>query len=133
MTASTVKSRLAKANRVLTKWRKKLQIDPKWGIDIIYHSERYPDSPDELCTFNDESAQYWKVELVFLPELMEMPTGEFNKYVEYTIIHELLHLIMWQFSSTAANMAGKRNVAELVKLEEQVVTTLEEIIRSELL
>jgi hypothetical protein len=128
MKTKTVKTRLAKAEKFVDIWRTRLHIDPKWELTVVYDSERPKDSPQSLCIFDDSSAQYWQVTLRLLPELMELPREEFDAVLDRTILHELLHLITWQYSSCALNLAGKRAENELVKLEEQLVQALEDLL-----
>ena len=128
MNARTIKSRLRHAEARTEVWRKRMLIDPNWVITVLYQPEKDPNSPDDQILFDDSSAEYWKITLTLMPALMDQPVKEFKNDLETALRHEMLHIIMWQLTSFCLNMAGKKCETELIKLEEQCVQKIEDML-----
>lgn len=126
MNARLLKSRLKQAESSVERWRKRLRIDPKWSIHVAALPKQ--DGAVDLIQFGEDMAAYWEITLGLYPYFLEMSKEEWKEHLDVSIMHEILHLIQWQFSSFAKNMLGKQCVPELEKLEEQVVQQLEEIL-----
>jgi hypothetical protein len=128
MNARKAKSRIRAAEKIVAKWRAVLRIDPKWEIDVIISS---PDDIISLASLDVYTAEYWKVKIELHPALLDLPDeADLKEKMDRTILHELLHLVMWQYSSFAINATSGKLSLELSKLEEQVIQHLETIIYS---
>lgn len=126
MTARQLKSRLAYAKKQTDLWRKRLKIDDKFAIEHTYCPEPDPDDPRTKVVCDDSMAEYWSMTMKWHPIGFE--GKDWRQLVSTTVSHEIMHMIMWQWSSFVHNMLDKKYKKELIKLEEQVVQHLEEIL-----
>ena len=126
MTTRVLKSRLARCEKFVALWRKRLGVDPKWNVEVQYSASQPPNGPEDVGALDIDKAEYWTVVLVLYPYLF---TDEnWTDTMERTVVHELLHLVLWQYSSFAQNMCGNKCRKELDKLEDQIVQQLEDIL-----
>ena len=126
MTARQVKSRLRYAEKQIEVWRTRLKLDSKWEFEVVYLSDGDPEDPDKtLILLDDSCAEYWKITVQLCPPLCN--DADWERLTRKTICHELVHIILWQWSSFANNMLGAKYTEELRKLEEQAVQHLEEV------
>ena len=125
MTTRRLKARLKLLDRYIAEYRSILKIDDKWTIKVIYD----PNDKDAYASQDQSCAEYWKIDITFCSKLMDIEDkDEFEAMAKRTALHELLHLLMWQYTSFAQNVAGNRMQGELYKLEEQIVQQLEDVI-----
>lgn len=119
-----LKSRLKRLEAWLSEFRGVLQIDQRWVIKIAFD----PEDKEAFAHQDQNTAEYWRVDFFVCSKLMELPDDEFDVMAQRTVIHELVHLVLWQYTSFAQNVAGQRLSSELYKLEEQITQTLENVI-----
>lgn len=133
MNARQTKARLKKAEQFVAKWREFLMIDPKWRV-LVKCVSQPPEQPRSLAAIDVDIAEYWRVDVELYPALTDIPADEYAERADSAILHEMLHLLMWQMTSMAYNMAGDNSplVLELMKLEEQTVQHLEDVIKKNL-
>jgi hypothetical protein len=116
------------AQRCVKVWRKRFRIDKKWDISVVFSSEPDEEDPKVMCKMDDDSAQYWRMKLVFYPPILEYKADQtIRAKVNNTVCHELRHIFYWPVSSFAKNVLSERLWWEYLKHEEQLVTLDEEI------
>jgi hypothetical protein len=125
MNAKTLKSRLGKVKRLVAQWRSVLRIDPKWEVELIAELE---EDEEAWASLDVDIAEYWKVKLLVHKRLMDLGESAFAEKSDQVVLHEMLHLLIWQYTSFAQNVGGAKLRPEMAKLEEQVVQQLECII-----
>lgn len=125
MDARAVKSKLTSVTKWTKFWRKVLAVDPKWEIKVVADMD---EDEEAWASLDCGAAEYWKVDLNVHKNLAELEGREYAVKAGQCVLHELLHLTMWQYTSFASNIAGPKLQPELTKLEEQVVQQLEHVL-----
>ena len=110
----------------MAKWRTLLKIDPKWDLPVKCGADDDGEE-DSLAVTDLDQGEYFKAEITLCPKLTD-DKDRFDKEIEATIIHELLHVVLWPLGSFLWNATGNKDIAESNKVEEIVVSHLEKVI-----
>lgn len=103
-----------------------LGIEPKLKVTLKYQTTRDDDDERKWATIARDMMEYRHATLEIYDEVFLAP--DFEKQADAAICHEVLHLALYPLIAYTHNMfegdEGKRK--ELERLEEQVVTALED-------
>lgn len=105
--------------KYIEEWRARLLINPIFEINII--PKRIGSIQAQV---NFEEAQYYK----FTIEISPLTLLKFSdKELEELAIHELLHILLYKYTSIAETLTSKQEQQVLENTEEQTVTHLTKV------
>ena len=99
------------------KWRNKLGIHPDYEINLEYHGDQ-----EWLMWMNDDHAFYNKFGIHISSQGFD---DSCNDNREMIIIHEMIHIILWQFRKFCTTVANEKWKEAIWDREELVVSHLE--------
>jgi hypothetical protein len=79
------------ANRLVKRWRKRLDIGPRWTVNVIVHEDTWPDDHAGEVAFVTVAHGYKDVDLHLNKPLILETRANLNE----TIVHELVHVVLW--------------------------------------
>lgn len=98
------------ADEFVDKWRKILNLDPLWELDIsVFDDEMMPGA---LARVDVSGAEYFMATIELSYDMLDMKEDEFKEKINEVICHELLHVVSIDYYRTAQLSAGENDAIQ---------------------
>jgi len=110
------------SEKIIKKWRKYLQLDPLWTINIeMLDGEEMEGAIARVDTSNSE---YFVANIEITDALLDLPDEKITNAINEMICHELVHLVMIDFYRTAELFTnGKEDLIKELKYKYEQFTS----------
>ena len=93
--------------KIIKKWKKNLQIDPLWHIEVVIVDDE--EMEGAIARVNSSSSEYFTASIEITNGLLYLPEDKFLSTIDDFVCHELVHLVSIDFYRTALLAVGENH------------------------